>query len=213
VGVHGHRKTNQITNFNSITMKQYAVIHAVAGLFEGYSDTTCEFFPKRGFAEKHIKQILDGYRVDEMCVCIEHQDGGDAEVTLTRQYEDYAACVPSDMTHDDWVAENGDDVSVEVLRIIEVDMSNRSDSTESCWLTWDQIESTQAWNYTPLCMSLVARVTSDVMDNQSDFPTQALHDMAQLGDFISSVYYRNHAFIDLDDYSMHAFRIPKPKSE
>jgi hypothetical protein len=35
--------------------------------------------------------------------------------------------------------------------------------------------------------------------------------MAQLGDFISSVYYRNHAFIDLDDYSMHAFRIPKPK--
>jgi hypothetical protein len=50
------------------------------------------------------------------------------------------------------------------------------------------------------------------MDNQSEFPTQALHDMAQLGDFISSVYYRNHAFIDLDDYSMHAFRIPKPKN-
>ena len=40
-------------------MKQYAVIHAVAGLFEGYSDTTCEFFPKRGFADKHIKKILD----------------------------------------------------------------------------------------------------------------------------------------------------------
>jgi len=58
----------------------------------------------------------------------------------------------------------------------------------------------------------VARVSSDVMDNQSEFPTQALHDMAQLGDFISSVYYRNHAFIDLDDYSMHAFRIPKPKN-
>ena len=193
-------------------MKQYAVIHAVAGLFEGYSDTTCEFFPKRGFAEKHIKQILDDYRKDEMCVCIEHQDDG-AEVTLTRQYEDYAACVPSDMTHDDYVAENGDEVSVEVFRIIEVDLSNRSDSTESCWLTWNQIEATEAWDYTPLCMSLVARVSSDVMDNQSDFPTQALHDMAQLGEFISAVYYRNHAFIDLDDYSMHAFRIPKQKSE
>ena len=56
---------------NLQAMKQYAVIHAVAGLFEGYSDTTCEFFPKRGFAEKHIKQILDDYRKDEMCVNID----------------------------------------------------------------------------------------------------------------------------------------------
>ena len=188
-------------------MKQYAVIHAVAGLFEGYSDTTCEFFPKRGFAEKHIKQILDDYRKDEMCVCIEHQDDG-AEVTMTRDYENYAACVPSDMEHDDWVAENMDDVSVEVFRIIELDMSNRSDSTESCWLTWDQLDATQAWDYTPLCMSLVARVSSDMQDAGGD----AYHIQEQLNDFIQSVYYRNHAFIDVDDYSMHAFRIPKPKN-
>ena len=188
-------------------MKQYAVIHAVAGLFEGYSDTTCEFFPKRGFAEKHIKQLLDGYREDEMCVCIEHQDDG-AEVTMTRDYDNYKACVPSDMSHDDYVAENGDDCSVEVFRIIEIDMSNRSDSTESCWLTWNQIESTQAWDYTPLCMSLVARVSSDVMDNEQSWRFA----LEQLTDFISSVYYRDHAFIDIDDYSMHAFRIPKPKN-
>ena len=192
-------------------MKQYAVIHAVAGLFEGYSDTTCEFFPKRGFADKHIKQILDDYRKDDMCVLIDHRED-DIYVTMTRQYEDYHACVPSDMEHDDWVADNMDDVSIEVFRIIEIDNAYRKDTTESVWLTWNQIESTQAWDYFPLCMSLVARVTSDVVDNQSDFPTQALHDMAQLGDFISSVYYRNHAFIDLDDYSMHAFRIPKPKN-
>ena len=192
-------------------MKQYAVIHAVAGLFEGYSDTTCEFFPKRGFAEKHIKQILDDYRKDEMCVCIEHQDGGDAEVTMTREYEDYAACVPSDMTHDDYVAENGDDVSVEVFRIIEVDMSNRSDSTESCWLTWNQLEADQAWDYQPLCMSLVARVSSDVHDN-ADGDMAMYYGLTQLNDFIQSVYYRNHAFIDVDDYVMHAFRIPKPKN-
>ena len=160
-------------------MKQYAVIHAVAGLFEGYSDTTCEFFPKRGFAEKHLKQILDDYRKDEMCVLILHQDDG-AEVTMTRDYENYAACVPSDMEHDDYVAENMDDVSVEVFRIIELDMSNRSDSTESCWLTWNQIEADQAWDYFPLCMSLVARVSSDVMDND-----QSVHGLEQLTDFIS----------------------------
>ena len=187
-------------------MKQYAVIHAVAGLFEGYSDTTCEFFPKRGFAEKHIAQILDGFREDDMCVNIEHRED-DIYVTLTSEHEDYHACVPSDMDHDDYVAENGDDVSVEVFRIIELDMSNRSNSTESCWLTWDQLDACQAWDYYPLCMSMVARVASDVQEMNGDRD----HHMDQLTDFISAVYYRNHAFIDVDDYVMHAFRIPKPK--
>ena len=188
-------------------MKQYAVIHAVAGLFEGYSDTTCEFFPDRGLADKHLKQILDEYRKDEMCVDIDHREL-DIYVTLTRQYEDYAACVPSDMDHDDYVAENMDDVSVEVFRIIELDMSNRSDSTESCWLTWDQLDATEAWDYTPLCMSLVARVSSDVLENAGQYSDP----LYQLNEFIQSVYYRNHAFIDVDDYVMHAFRIPKPKN-
>ena len=190
-------------------MKQYAVIHAVAGLFEGYSDTTCEFFPKRGFAEKHILQILNDYRNDEMCVNIEHQEGGDVEVTMTREYMDYHACVPFDMEHDDWVAENGDDCSVEVFRIIEIDCERyeNAPSTEHMWLTWDQQDACQAWNYTPLCMSLVARVSSDVIDNDP-----SVHGLEQLTDFISSVYYRDHAFIDIDDYVMHAFRIPKPQS-
>jgi len=185
-------------------MKQYAVIHAVAGLFEGYSDTTCEFFPNRGFADKHIKQHVDTYREDEMCVRIEH-DGDSTYVTLSPDSDDYKACVPEDMDHDDWVSEN--DASVEVFRVIELDMSNRSGSTESCWLTWDQQDTCPAWDYQPLCMSLVARVASDVMDND-----QSVHGLEQLTDFISSVYYGSHAFIDCDDYVMHAFRIPKPKN-
>ena len=199
-------------NLNSNLMKQYAVIHAVAGLFEGYSDTTCEFFPKRGFADKHVMDVLNKYRKDEMCVDIDDSDPTNIHVTMTRQYEDYHACVPSDMDHDDWVAENGDDVSVEVLRIIEIDLSNRclpSDYTESCWLTWNQIEATTAWDYFPLCMSLVARVSSDLYSNANDEDAkgQALN---ELTDFIHSVYMRNHGFIDCDDYVMHAFRIPKP---
>ena len=192
-------------------MKQYAVIHAVAGLFEGYSDTTCEFFPKKELAEKHINKVLDAYRPDEMCVNIDFRfptTGIDeVYVTMTRQYEDYHARVPFDMEHDDWGAENMDDVSVEVFRVIELDMSNRSASTESCWLTWNQLEADQAWDYYPLCMSLVARVSSDVMDSTSD----AVDGLEQLTEFISDVYKSNHAFIDVDDYSMHAFRIPKPK--
>ena len=187
-------------------MKQYAVIHAVAGLFEGYSDTTCEFFPNKGFAKKHLMQIIETYQGDEMCVSIEQPDVDSLDITLTRDYEDYKACVPSDMTHDDWVADSGDDCTVEVFRVIEIDMSNRSDSTESCWLTWNQQDCCVAWDYQPLCMSLVARVASDVMEYDP-----SAYGLEQLTDFISSVYYRSHAFIDIDDYVMHAFRIPKPK--
>ena len=188
-------------------MKQYAVIHAVCGLFEGYSDTTCEFFTKRGFADKHIAQILDDYRKDEMCVNIDHRTENEVYVTMDRDPDNYRACVPSDMDHDDYVAEHMDDVSVEVFSVIEIDCSRYdvSSSTEHMWLTWDQLEADQAWDYTPLCMSLVARVSSDVMDSTSD----AVDGLEQLTEFISAVYYRNHAFIDVDDYSMHAFRIPK----
>ena len=194
-------------------MKQYAVIHAVAGLFEGYSDTTCEFFPKRGFAEKHIAQILDGFRKDDMCVNIDHRED-DIYVTLTSEHEDYHACVPSDMDHDDYVAENGDDVSVEVFRIIEIDAwrYDNKENTEHMWLTWDQQDCSVAWDYYPLCMSLVARVSSDVMDNTGKYTDYELT-LQQLAGFVREVYYGDHAFIDMDDYTMHAFRIPKPKND
>ncbi len=167
--------------------------------------------PTKEAADKHVKQMCDTYREDDMCVNIDHSDPDAIYVTMDRDPDNYAACVPSDMEHDDWVADNGDDVSVEVFRIIELDMSNRSDSTEHCWLTWDQQDTCQAWDYTPLCMSLVARVSSDVMDNTGKYTCHETN-MYQLTEFISSVYYRNHAFIDIDDYSMHAFRIPKPKN-
>ena len=195
-------------------MKQYAVIHAVAGLFEGYSDTTCEFFPKRRLADNHILDILKGYRKDDMCVEIDDSDPTNICVTLTRQYEDYHACVPSDMDHDDWVADNMDDVSVEVFRIIEIDNPYRKDTTESCWFTWDQLDASPAWDYYPLCMSLVARVSSDINDGVSGESRKTFDPWVvdQLNDFIQQVYMGKHAFIDVDDYVMHAFRIPKPKN-
>ena len=192
-------------------MKHYAVIHAVAGLFEGYSDTTCDWFPTKEAAIKHIDQVVDEYRKDEMCVNIDHSgDMMQTFVTMDRDPDNYKACVPSDMDHDDYVAEHMDDVSVEVFRIVEVDASRYegSGTTEHIWLTWDQQDTCVAWDYYPLCMSLVARVSSDVMDNTGKY-TDHGNNMYQLTEFISSVYYRNEAFIDVDDFTMHAFRIPK----
>ena len=193
-------------------MKMYAVIHAVCGLFEGYSDTTCEFFPDKEAAQKHIDQCLEAYRKDEMCVNIDHDDHMPAStfVTMTNDPDDYNACVPEDMEHDDWVAENGDDCSVEVFRIVEIDAwrYNTKDSTESVWLTWDQLDTCVAWDYNPLCMSLVTRVSSDVHDSTNGDMAMC-YALTQLNEFIHSVYRANHAFIDVDDYVMHAFRIPK----
>ena len=188
-------------------MKMYAVIHAVCGLFEGYSDTTCEFYATKEEAQKHIKQHLDTYREDDMCVNIDH-DVDSAYVTMTNDPDDYKACVPEDMEHDDWVAEN--DASVEVFRLIEIDAwrYDTKETTEHMWLTWDQQDTCVAWDYYPLCMSLVARVSSDVMDNTGKYTDYELT-LQQLAGFVREVYYGNHAFIDMDDYTMHAFRIPK----
>ena len=195
-------------------MKYYAVIHAVAGLYEGYSDTDCNWFPTKEAAQKHIDQLLDEYRKDDMCVNIDHDEHMPAStyVTMDRDPDNYAACVPEDMDHDTYVSEHMDDVSVEVFRIVEVDASRyeNSSSTEHMWLTWDQQDACVAWDYYPLCMSLVARVSSDVVEGTNQkWKHEHLHNLAQLGEFISAVYYRNEAFIDVDDYTMHAFRIPK----
>jgi hypothetical protein len=177
-------------------MTQYAVIHGVCGIWEGYSETDCEFFPNRGFAEKHALQLLKDFEQDSMVLQIDNPQEG------TWYY------------HMDTEGDGDLETATQcIITIIELDMSNRSDSTESVWLTWNQLDNCQAWDYHPLCMSLVTRVASDVMDTTSDdYPTQALHNLAQLGEFISAVYYRNHAIIDIDDYVMHAFRIPKPKN-
>ena len=133
-------------------MKYYAVIHAVAGLYEGYSDTDCNWFPTKEAAEKHVKQMCDTYREDEMCVNIDHSDPDAIYVTMDRDPDNYKACVPSDMDHDDYVAENMDDVSVEVFRIVEVDASRYegSGTTEHMWLTWDQLDACVAWDYNRL---------------------------------------------------------------
>ena len=193
------------------TMKIYSVIHAVAGLYEGYSDTSCDWFPTKEAAEKHIDQVLEEYRPDEMCqnrVSIPNHRHRQVYVTMTATTTTTTLVSPQDMDHDDYVAENGDDCGVEVFRIIEVDVSRYegSGTTEHMWLTWDQQDACVAWDYYPLCMSLVARVSSDVMDNA---PNRTATHLCQLTEFISAVYYRNEAFIDIDDYTMHAFRIPK----
>ena len=188
-------------------MKQYAVIHAVCGLYEGYSDTTCNWFPSRGAADKHIAQILDDYRKDEMCVNIDHATEDAVYVTMG-DADDYKACVPSDMDHDDWVAES--DASVEVFQVIEVDNAYRKDTTESTWLTWDQQECSVAWDYYPLCMSLVARVTSDVVEGTNEnWKHEHLHNLAQLGEFISAVYYRRRSLHR--HRRLHHARFPYPQ--
>jgi len=175
-------------------MKQYALVHGVCGIWEGYSETSCDFYDDLDVALKHAGQLVKTFEEDDMVIQIDHP-----EDNLWYYHMDDGS---GDMEY----------ATQCIITIITLDMSNRSASTESCWFTWDQLDNCQAWDYYPLCMSLVARVASDVMDTTNDdHPTQALHNLAQIGDFISSVYYRSHALIDIDDYVMHAFRIPKPK--
>ena len=173
-------------------MKQYALVHGVCGIWEGYSETSCDFYDDLDVARKHAGQLVKTFEEDDTVIQIDHP-----EDDLWYYHMDDGS---GDMEY----------ATQCIITIITLDNPYRKDTTESCWLTWDQLDNCQAWDYQPLCMSLVARVSSDVMDNTAD--GRGLWHLQQLTDFISSVYYRNHAIIDVDDYVMHAFRIPKPKN-
>ena len=185
-------------------MNIYAVIHTVVGLAEDYSDTVCEFFPTKKAAKKHVKQILAYYR--EISVHIDHSDGDDVRMTMG-DADDYKACVPRDLGHDDWVTKN--DATVEVLRTIKIDVSRYENypTTEHIWLTWDQQDSSVAWDYFPLCMSLVKRVSQDALDISYATPDDSI--LRKLVNFIDDVYHKDQALIDYDNYVLQVFRIPK----
>ena len=171
-------------------MKIYAVIHGVCGIWEGYSETDCEFFSSHEAATKHAKQLVQCFEDDDMTMQIDHPQD---DLWYYHQDRDGSGDI--------------EDATQCVITIITLDNPYRRDTTEHVWLVWDQLEN-ETWDYYPLCMSLVARVSSDVMDNTGKGTCHETN-MYQLTEFISSVYYRNEVFIDVDDYVLHAFRIPK----
>ena len=170
-------------------MKQYALVHGVCGIWEGYSETSCDFYDDLDVARKHAGQLVKTFEEDDNVIQIDHP-----EDNLWYYHMDDGS---GDMEY----------ATQCIITIITLDNPYRKDTTESCWLTWDQLDNCQAWDYYPLCMSLVARVSSDVIDNDP-----SVHGLEQLTEFTNAVYYSDHAFIDVDDYVMHAFRIPKPKN-
>ena len=174
------------------TMTTFAVIQSVDGLFEGYLDTTCGFHADRAAALQHVRQCLDIYRADDMCVSIALGEDS-ARVTMTNNPDDYNARVPQDMGHDEWVSENS--ASVETFHVVEV-------ASSAEWLTWDQLDATLG------CFtnsrSLVARVSEDLMAH--DNPSTALE---QLREFTADVRQSDSACIDAEDCTLHAFRVPK----
>ena len=205
-------------------MIQYAVVGAASRLGGIRWECSCEFFLSRELAEKYVDKRLSALRsarnfiqvddkeyfIDEKAA-VHYKDIRHVTVTMGN-VEDYKARVPEDMDHDDWVAEN-DDASVQLFRIIEVDASwhyENKEATESIWFTWDP-QDCSSWDYNPLCTSLIQRVTSEMRDISEC--TRAYCDFEllfeQLSDFISAVYYSDHAYIDFEDYTLHAFRIPK----
>ena len=190
-------------------MKLYAVISASSGLKVNNGKTTCEFFLTVGAAQKHIKKHMALMSEEKRMVHDEIDPRGDVKYFLTDDYEEYAARKINEEDMEDWLANNG--ATCQVLRIHEIDATqNVRSTTESAWLIWDQ-QNCSSWDYYPLCMSVVVRVSqelSDVSENTKDDCN-----FEHLTAFISDVYHRNHAFISVHDYALHAFRIPKSKTE
>ena len=168
------------------------------GLQEGYSDTDCTFFLSPIEADKHIDQLLKTFRSDDNCIKIVQED---THVELYMYYEgDPKGLTIEDTNDPDFLNE---ECHSEIIKRVEFDdpYPPHRQGTEHCWLTWDQLDNSVAWDYQPLDMSLVARVSSDVHDSANG-------DMAITAYTAQRVRLLNHTtkttFIDVDDYVMHA---------
>tara|TARA_R100000406_G_scaffold5018_2_gene3438 strand:- start:576 stop:1160 length:585 start_codon:yes stop_codon:yes gene_type:complete len=188
-------------------MKQYAVVHGMQGLQEGYSNTECEFFITRNGADKRVAEMLTDFRDDKNCVRIVHDDDGGAVFYL------YYDGDPLDLTDDD---KNNEDFLLEecesqFVKVVEIDGAYKV-SEQPEWLVWSQLDNEPIWDYYPSSLGLVARMAEEVAENHGDHKSHGSGwALTQLAEFSRDVYYNSTSMLDIDDMSVHVFKIPNHK--
>ena len=55
-------------------MKQYALVHGVCGIWEGYSETSCDFYDDLDVARKHAGQLVKTFEEDDYVIQIDHPE-------------------------------------------------------------------------------------------------------------------------------------------
>ena len=169
-------------------MKTYALIHAKAGLSEGYSETSVEFFRDRDVAIQHKLSILSDL-MDMPHESVESTTNGMRDVITFSEEE----------------------CEAEVLQVVEVRKRPHPAPCQNQWFVWNQIDS-------ELDMTTVTHHHSQwvVSVDECDVIKRGLDEMQLSGDtipsyipfeFVNDVYTSWHSMLDLDDVCLHFFKV------
>ena len=165
-------------------MKYYALLHAVCGLAEGYSDTTVRWFNDLDKAME-AKQKLLAILMNEIHVDVRSTTDGMQDI----------------------VVYNHDEAEEEIVKIIELKTVWPKSRDIREYLVWDQMncEAPFDGDYLPTDMAVI----KDLCERQEAVADSL--DIESFHEFVNDLWYGGAAMFDGDDLCIYYFKVPKPK--
>jgi hypothetical protein len=164
-------------------MKYYALLHAVCGLAEGYSDTTVRWFNDLDKAMEAKRKTLESL----MC-----------------RYEEVASTTDG---MQDIITMDADEGEQEILKIIELKPTWPESKDIREYLVWDQMNCEAPFDgeYLPSNMAVIKDLCERQEAVADTFDVESFHE------FIRDLWYGGTAMFDADDLCIYYFKMPKPQ--
>ena len=168
-------------------MKQYALLHAVCGLAEGYSDTTVRFFSSIEEAvETKGKLVANLMNLSDAESCTTSTDGTESVITF-----------------------DSDEREQEIVRVIPIKPTWPETPWVREYLIWNQMDCSLPFDgeYLPTEMA----VLKDLCERLEAVTDEV--SIEPLGEFINDMFYGRQVMFDADDICIYYFQVPKPTQQ
>ena len=164
-------------------MKYYALLHAVFGLAEGYSDTTVRWF-------NDLDKVLEAK--GKLVAILMDDDNAESCTTSTDGTESVINYDIEECEH-------------EIVKIIELKPTWSENATISEWLVWDQMNCEAPYNgdYLPTDMAVIKDLCERQEAVADSFDIETFHE------FVNDLWYGSSAMFDADDLCIYYFKMPK----
>ena len=164
-------------------MKYYALLHAVCGLAEGYSDTTVRWF-------NDLDKALEAK--GELVAILMDDDNAESCTTSTDGTESVINYDIEECEH-------------EIVKIIEIKPTWPENNSIAEYFVWDQMncEAPFDGDYMPTEMAVIKDLCERQEAVADTFDVESLHE------FVRDLWYGGTAMFDADDLCIYYFRLPK----
>ena len=164
-------------------MKYYALLHAVCGLAEGYSDTTVRWFNDLAKALEAKGKL----------------------VTILMDDDNAESCTTSTDGTESVINYDIEECEHEIVKIIELKPSFPEMVSVREFFVWDQMncEAPFDGDYMPTDMAVIKDLCERQEAVADTFDVESFHE------FVNDLWYGGTAMFDADDLCIYYFRLPK----